>query len=203
MGKVIVGMTMSLDGFINDQHGSVAALYADFEALQDSEPMREAIRDTGAAVMGANTFRMAEDPDLYADNYEFQVPIFVVTHTAPDKHPRQNDNLTFTFVTDGLASALAQAKAAAGERDVTVVGGASTIQQIIWAGLFDELHVDVMPVLLGGGVKLFEGVGGAAIQLERVKVIELPDGRTHLRYRGNGPAVPLAAPKQETQPHGY
>ena len=203
MGKVIVGMTMSLDGYINDAQGRVDALYADFETLQASEPMQEAIRSTGAVVMGWNTFRMAEDPDLYADNYEFQVPIFVVTHTAPDKHPRQNDNLTFTFVTEGLASALAQAKAAAGERDVTVVGGASIVRQCIRAGLFDELHVDVMPVLLGGGVRLFEGVGGAAIQLERIKVLELPGGRTHLRYRGDGTAVPLAAPNQETQPDEY
>lgn len=184
MGKVIVGMTMSLDGYINDAQGRVDALYADLETLQASEPMQEAIRDTGAVVMGWNTFRMAEDPDLYADNYEFQVPIFVVTHTAPDKHPRQNDNLTFTFVTDGLASALAQAKATAGERDVTVVGGASIVQQCIRAGLFDELHVDVMPVLLGGGVRLFEGVG--VVELERMKVVELPGGRVHLRFQAGG-----------------
>lgn len=183
MAKVVVGMTMSLDGFVNDRSGSVAALYSDFEALQDSEPMREAIQTTGAVVMGKNAFAMAEDPDLYADHYEFQVPIFVVTHEIPGRKPKESDQLTFTFVTDGVESAINQAKLAAGDQDVTVIGGATTIRQCIQAGAADELHVDIMPVLLGDGLRFFEDFGISPIQLERLAVVDLPTGRTHIRFR--------------------
>jgi dihydrofolate reductase len=183
MANVIVGMTMSLDGYINDQHGRVDALYSDFEAMLNSEPLKEAIQNTGAVVMGRNAFAMAEDPDWYSDHYEFQTPIFVLTHGAPQKRPKETDQLTFTFVTEGIESAIEQAKAAAGAKDVTVIGGASTVQQCLQAGLADELDVDIMPVLLGGGLRLFEDIGAGAIELERVKVVELPGGRTHLRFR--------------------
>ncbi len=182
-GKVIVGATMSLDGFINDPRGSVAALYPDLESLRHTGPLREAIQNTGAVVMGWNTFAMAEDPDWYAGNYEFQVPIFVLTHAVPKRLPRQSGALTFTFVTDGIASAIGQAKAAAGAKDVTVIGGASTAQQCIETGLADELHIDLMPVLLGGGLRLFQATGAQAIRLERLRVIESAAGRTHLRFR--------------------
>ena len=83
MSKVIAGMTMSLDGFVEDQNGSVARLYPDFAELGSSELMQEQIRSTGAVVMGRRTYEMAEDPDTYADSYEYQVPIFVVTKQAP------------------------------------------------------------------------------------------------------------------------
>jgi len=76
-------MTMSLDGFINDRNGSVASLYADLEELRITEPLQEAIKTTGAVVMGRHAFAMAENPDLYAGNYEFQVPVFVLTHKPP------------------------------------------------------------------------------------------------------------------------
>lgn len=182
MGKVIVGMTMSLDGFVEDRQGSVGALYPDLETLRDTEPLREAIQHTGAVVMGWNAFAMAQDPDFYAGNYEFQVPIFVLTHTPPDKWPKETDQLTFTFVTDGIESAITQAKDAAGDKDVTVIGGASTVQQCLSAGLADELHLDLMPVLLGDGLRLFEAIDPEQIRLERLKVLELPGGRTHLRF---------------------
>lgn len=182
MGKVIVGMTVSLDGFVEDRQGSVGALYPDLETLRDTEPLREAIQHTGAVVMGWNAFAMAQDPDSYAENYEFQVPIFVLTHTPPDKQPKETEHLTFTFVTDGIESAIAQAKRAAGDKDVTVIGGARTIQQCLSAGLADELHIDLMPVLLGGGLRLFEAIDPEQIRLERLKVLELPGGRTHLRF---------------------
>jgi dihydrofolate reductase len=182
MGKVIVGMTMSLDGFIQDRTGSVGALYPDLGTLRDTEPLREAIEHTGAVVMGSNAFAMADDPDFYAGNYEFQVPIFVLTHTPPHKRPKETDQLTFTFVADGIHSAIAQAKVAAGQKDITVIGGASTIQQCLRAGLADELHVDIMPVLLCGGLRLFEAIDTEYIRLERLKVLELPAGRTHLRF---------------------
>ena len=93
---------MSLDGFINDRSGSVGALYPDLEALRNTKPLQEAIQNTGAVVMGRNTYAMAEDPDWYAGNYEFQVPIFVLTHEVPKKMPKQTGELTFTFVTDGI-----------------------------------------------------------------------------------------------------
>jgi len=183
VAKVILGATMSLDGFINDRSGSVADLYPDFDTLRDSEPMRESIQNTGAVVMGRNSFAMAEDPDSIADNYEYQVPIFVLTHQAPKRQPRENDQVSFTFVTDGIQSAVAQAKAAAGDKDVTIIGATSTAQQCLKAGLADELHVDIMPVLLCGGLRLFEDMEMESIRLERVKAVELPGGRTHLHFR--------------------
>jgi dihydrofolate reductase len=183
MGKVILGMSMSLDGFINDGEGSVAALYPDLEALRDTQPLQESIQNTGAVIMGRNSYAMAEDPDWFAGNYEYQVPIFVLTHQPPQRHPRETDQLTFTFVTDGIESAVRQAGAVAGEKDVTVIGAASTAQQFLKAGIADELHLDIMPVLLGNGLRAFEGLDVDQIQLERVDVQALPGGRTHLKFR--------------------
>lgn len=173
---------MSLDGFINDRNGSVASLFPDLDELRNTEALEEAIRTTGAVVLGRNAFAMADDPDYYAGNYEFQVPIFVLAHEPPKKHPKETDDLTFTFITDGIESAVAQARAAAGERDVVVIGGASVAQQCLRAGLADELHIDIMPVLLGSGLRLFEDLD-PELHLERVTVMELPAGRTHLRFR--------------------
>ena len=183
MGKVVLGMTISIDGFINDRSGSVGALYPDLAALRDTEPLRQSILNTGAVVMGRNSFAMAEDPDSLAGNYEYQVPILILTHKPPRRHPRETDTLTFTFVTDGIESAIKQAKAVAGEKDVTVIGGASTARQCLKAGLADELHIDIMPVLFGGGLQPFEDIGAGQIQLERLAVMELPTGRTHLEFR--------------------
>lgn len=90
--------------------------------------------------------------------------------------------MTFTFVTDGIESAIEQAKAAAGDKDVTVIGGASTIQQCIKAGLADELHIDIMPVFLCGGLRLFENMGEAPIEMEKVGVSEIV-GRTSIQFR--------------------
>jgi dihydrofolate reductase len=183
MGKVILGMTISIDGFINDRNGSVAALYPDLDAWRETEPGKESIQNTGAVVMGRNSYAMAEDPDWLAGNYEYQVPIFVLTHKPPGKMPKQTDDLTFTFVTDGIESAIRQAKAAAGDKEVNIIGATSTARQTLQAGLADELHVDIMPVLLGGGLRVFEDLDTESIQLERLKVMELPGGRTHLEFR--------------------
>jgi len=174
---------MSLDGFINDRNGSVAALYPDLDTWRDMELGRESIQNTGAVVMGRNSFEMAADPDWFAGNYEYQVPIFVLTHRPPKRHPKETETLTFTIVTDGIESAIRQAKVAAGEKDVNVIGATSTARQCLKAGLADELHIDVMPVLLGGGLRLFEDTSEEQIRLERLKAIELPGGRTHLRFR--------------------
>jgi dihydrofolate reductase len=183
MGKVVLGITMSLDGFINDRNGSVAALYPDLADWRETEIGRESIRDTGAVVMGRNSFAMSEDPDWFAGNYEYQVPIFVLTHQPPEKHPKETDDLTFTFVTNGIESAITQAKVAAGDKDVNIIGATSTAKQCLEAGLANELHVDIMPVFLGAGLRGFEEINEEHMQLERIKVMELPGGRTHLRFR--------------------
>jgi dihydrofolate reductase len=179
-GKVIVGMTMSLDGFINDGDGSVGRLYPDMEALAATATLQEAIRTTGAVVMGRRAYEMAQGDFT---GYEFQMPIFVLTHTPPATGPKgQNSRLSFTFLTEGVAAAIAQARAAAGARNVQVIGGASTAQQVLNAGLADELQIGVAPVLLGAGLRLFEGFDAARIALEQIEVHESP-ARTDLRYR--------------------
>ena len=171
MAKVIFGMTMSLDGFINDAGGGVAPLYPDLEALGQTELMREAVASTGAVVMGRKTFQMASDPDAYADAYEFQVPIFVVMRQAPSQHPRENGGISFTFVST-LEAAIAQARQAAGDKDVTVVGGPNIGQQLLRAGLIDELQIGIMPTLLGEGQRLFEALEGLQIKLRKTRIVE-------------------------------
>jgi dihydrofolate reductase len=179
MANVLLGMTISLDGFINDRHGSVARLYPDLAALRETEALQRQIAATGAVVMGRRAYDMAEG-DL--TGYEFQTPIFVVTHQAPATVPRgQNDRLRVYFVTDGVASAIGQAKAAAGEQEVVVIGGANTAQQCLNAGLVDELQVEIRPVLLGAGTRFFEGVA-ANIELEPIAVSQTPL-TTNLRFR--------------------
>lgn len=179
MGKVIGGMTLSLDGFVNDRNGSVSRLYPDLEALRETEFLQESMKNTGAVVMGRHAYDMANG-DL--TGYEYQVPIFVLTHHAPEHPPKgQNENLTVTFVTDGIKSAVEKAKAAAGNKDVTVIGGANTIQQCIKAGLLDELEIGIMPVMLGEGLRLFEHLEECA--LEKIKVMESPGGRIDISYR--------------------
>jgi dihydrofolate reductase len=180
MARVVAGMTMSLDGFVADATGNAGALYPDLDDLQDGPYMQAMQAETGAVLMGRRTFDMAGDTDSYADTYELQVPIVVLTHTPPAVAPKRNERLYFTFVTDGLEAAVACAAELAGERAVTVVGGADLNHQLLRAGLVDELVVDVMPILLGTGLRLFEGTPAAA--LEKISVAEV-GVRTSLRYR--------------------
>ena len=180
MARVTAGMTVSLDGFVQDANGSTDALYPDLAELQDSAYMKAMQERTGAVLMGRRTFDMAGDPDGYADGYELQVPVFVVTHTPPPVEPKRSERLSFTFATEGVESAVAQAAEAAGERDVTVVGGVDLNRQLLAAGLVDELHVDVMPVLLGSGLRLFDGT--PPLVLEKLGVEEA-GARTSLRFR--------------------
>jgi dihydrofolate reductase len=182
MATVIAGMTMSLDGFVADPSGSASRLYPDLADLRETAYMSAMIDETGAVLMGKRAFEMAEDPDSYVGNYEFQVPIFVLTHHPPATPPKQDERLTFTFVTDGIAAAVEQAKAAAGNKAVTVVGGASVVQQLLRAGLVDELRLDVMPEMLGGGLRLFENVEPDRLQLKKLSVQEV-GARTSLRFR--------------------
>ena len=180
MAKVIFGMTMSLDGFVADQNGSVSRLYPDLSTLRETDRLQEVIRTTGAVLMGRGAYDMANGDFT---GYEFQVPIFVLTHTPPEIAAKgENENLTFTFVIEGVESAIEQAKAAAGDRNVVVIGGANTAQHLLKAGLIDEIDMDVMPVLLGAGLRLFEHLGTEPIELETTEVSQ-SDGLIHLRFR--------------------
>jgi dihydrofolate reductase len=181
MSKVIVGMTTSVDGFVADRTGSAARLYPDLAALQGTPYMNAAIEETGAVLMGKRTFAMG-DPDSYVSSYEFQVPIFVLTHEAPKVAPKQDEHLTFTFVTDGVESAVEQATAAAGDRAVQVVGGVSVTQQLLRAGLVDELRLDLMPVLLGAGLRFLDHPDLEHVRLEKIGVQEVGP-RTSLIFR--------------------
>lgn len=180
MGKVILGMTMSLDGFINDRNGDVSRLYPDLVALRKTEILHESIRTTGAVVMGRHAYDMGEGDFT---GYEFQVPIFVLTHHIPEKITKgENERMTFTFVTDGIESAIKKAKAAAEDRNVTVIGGANTAHQCITAGLMDEIEIGIAPVLLGSGKRFFENLNPEQIELENISVIE-SGGVTYLKFR--------------------
>jgi len=180
MGNVIIGATMSLDWFMNDHNGDVSRLYPDFEALRGTEMLQEEIRTTGAVVMGRHAYDMGEGD--FTD-YEYQVPIFVLTHHIPEKMAiGQNDQLTVTFVTDGIERAIEKAKGAAGDKHVMVVGGANTAQQCLRAGLVDEIHMGIVPVLFGEGLRFFEPGANEQMELERTRVFESPT-RTDLWFR--------------------
>jgi dihydrofolate reductase len=182
MAKVTFVVAMSLDGFVSDCNGAIDTLYPDFAALRSSDLMREMVERTGAVLMGRRTFEMAEDPDWYAGNYEFQRPIFVVTDLAPECQPRETAELRFIFVTDGLESALCQAKTAAGDKQVSVVGGPAILQQLLRKGWLDELQVGVMPVLLCQGLRLFDCLQETEVKLEKTRVKET-DARTDIWFR--------------------
>jgi|SRR5262245_12413503 len=149
--------------------------------------IEEARASTGAEIMGRGMFGpvgggpWGDDPwnGWWGEDPPFDNPVFVLTH-----HERESLKLgdsSFTFVTDGIESALEQARDAAGGKDVAVGGGASTINQYLAAGLVDEVELNVVPLVLGGGERLFEGVG-PDLELEQVRAVEAP-GVTHLKYR--------------------
>jgi dihydrofolate reductase len=180
MGNVIIGATLSLDGLMNDRHGQVSRLYPDLEALRRTEMLQEEIRTTGAVVMGRGAYDMAEG-DL--TDYEYQVPIFVLTHHVPEEVIKgENDQLTVTFVTGGIERAIEQAQAAAGDKQVMVVGGANIAQQCLRAGLVDEIHIGIVPVLLGEGLRFFEPGANEQLELEQTRVFASPT-RTDLWFR--------------------
>ena len=131
--------------------------------------------EVGAMLTGRRTFERA---DGWGGQHPFDVPAFVVTHQVPDGWPRPGS--TVQFVTDGLESAVARAKAAAGPKSVGV-HGAQTIQQCLDAGLLDEIHIDLAAVLLGGGVPLFDHLANTPIVLGNPTVVT-GVGVTHLRY---------------------
>jgi dihydrofolate reductase len=142
--------------------------------------LQEEIRTTGAVVMGRRAYDMAEGD---VTDYEYQVPIFVLTHHVPEQVAKgENDQLTVTFVTDGIERAIEKAKAAAGDKQVMVVGGANTAQQCLRVGLVDEIHIGIVPVLLGEGLRFFEPGGNEQLELERTRVFE-SSTRTDLWFR--------------------
>jgi dihydrofolate reductase len=181
MGQVHAGMVISLDGFVQDRDGKTTLLTSAFDELLASDLMQEIIATTGAVVMGRTTYEMSSGDYT---GYEFQVPLFIVTHQAPaTKAKGENDKLSITFVTDGVKSAIEKARTAAGDKNVVIVGGADVIQQCLNAGLVDELQIDLMPVLLGDGLRLFEHLETAQIRLEKIKVVEIPGGGLGISYR--------------------
>jgi dihydrofolate reductase len=158
------------------------------ETGPDDELVAENLRANGAVVMGRRMFSggdgpWEDDPNAngwWGDEPPFHMPVFVVTHHA--RKPLVRGGTTFTFVTDGVESAIEEARAAAAEKDVLVAGGANAIDQCVRAGLLDELQLHLVPVLLGDGVRLFDGVGPESPRLELTRVVDSPLV-THLRYR--------------------
>ena len=132
---------------------------------------------TGAVVMGRRTFDVGEEP--WGDDGTFRLPCFVVTH-RPARMLVKGPT-SFTFITEGIRAALERAQAAAGTRAVVVMGAATT-QQVLRAGLLDELQINLVPVLLGSGTRLFEQFGDVPLELERTRLVESPTV-THLTYR--------------------
>jgi dihydrofolate reductase len=179
VAHLIAGMTMSLDGYVADPRGDFGMLYADFDTPAFSGYLAASQAETGAVLMGRRTYDGAADPDEYAEGYEYQVPIVVLTSRPPATPPRRTDRLWWTF-TDDLGAAVSTARELAGEQAVTVVGGADLNRQLLDAGLVDELRIDVMPVVLGGGLRLFDGVRPA--RLEKIGVDDVGQ-RTSLRFR--------------------
>jgi dihydrofolate reductase len=210
MVKTRFSISMSMDGFIagpnpslenplgeggEQLHEWVIALEAwrrphglEGGEVNESTPVVEAMQaNVGAYLMGRNMFGGGPGPwgdgawtGWWGDEPPFRGPVFVVTHHEREPLP-MHGGTTFTFVTAGVESALDQARAAAGEADVLICGGASVVQQCFAAGAVDEFTVSVAPVLLGGGTRLF-AEGADASRLDPIGVIEAP-GVTHMTYR--------------------
>ncbi len=201
MGKVMVELSMSLDGFIagpNDgpenplgdggeylfrwySSGDTAfswpsGMMTSKVPAASAARLREMLPTIGALVTGRRTFDIAHGWD---GKHPMNIPVVVMTHSIP-KEWAGKDSI-FTFVSDGIESAIAQAKKIAGDKDVAV-GTASVTQQCLRAGLLDEIHIDLAPVLLGGGVRLFDVFGNGPVELERTDVVRAP-GVTHLAFR--------------------
>jgi len=155
-----------------------------------TEVIEATLANVGATVMGRNMFGgtgpWGDDPwdGWWGDDPPFHTPVFVVTHHAREPLIK-GGGTTFTFVTDGIESALEQARAAAGGKDVALGGGANVAQQYLEAGLVDELQIHLVPVLLGDGARLFDNLQGADVALECTRTVEAP-GVTHLTYRVSG-----------------
>lgn len=203
MGKVVSGLTMSLDGYIagpNDgpehplgengmqlfdwyesgdtEYTVPSGTMAFHISAESAQMLDETFSAIGALVTGRRTFDIT---DGWGGQHPVDAPIFVVTHEVPHEWIERYPDAPFTFVTDGIESAVAQAQAVAGDQDVAV-GAASLVQQALKAGLLDEMHVSLVPLLLGGGVRLFEDFGSEPVKMEITRVINDPDV-TQITYR--------------------
>jgi len=196
MGKVFLDMSMSLDGFIAgpkdddkpDRELAALDILSDWmfrgKTEREAEEWQEAYFTTiGAIIMGRRTFDLGVGP--WGDNPTYHAPCFVLSNDAQETIVKQGGT-SYTFVTDGIESALEKAQAASlrseGNKDIRVLGGANAAQQYIKAGLLDEIQIHLAPVLLGEGIRLFEHLGSEQIKLERTEVIDIP-GATHLTFR--------------------
>jgi dihydrofolate reductase len=189
MGKVSVHISMSLDGFITEPDpgaddplgndpGRLHDWMFDAKTEADAAVLDEIQASTGAVLIGRRMFDVGFEP--WGDPPPFGMPVFVLTSEARPPMPMQGGT-TYTFVTEGIGSALDQARAAAGDDDVGVWGGADVISQLLRAGMVDDMQLHLVPVLLGGGVRLFEGLGPEPIELRRTRSIDTP-GATHFRF---------------------
>jgi dihydrofolate reductase len=195
MSAVTCGMTMSLDGFVASPHQSLDKPFGEggadrlhrwmFEQPELNAAEIEALTSAGAYIMGRNMFgpgRGAWDEEWkgwWGDDPPYHAPVFVLTHYPRDPLPMQGGT-SFTFVTDGIDSALAQAREAAGDKDVAIAGGAATVNQYLAADVIDELSLQIAPMTLGVGERLFDGVGGLVLEPVSVRSTDLV---THVRYR--------------------
>jgi dihydrofolate reductase len=200
MGKVVLDMSVSLDGigagpnpseedrmgvggerlhawhpFDDPEQESTASVPAAGEA--DARVVRELFAATGAVVLGKRTFDLGLEP---WGGTPFPVPCFVLTHEARDDLVTASG--TFAFVTDGIERAVRRAQAAAGDKDVLVMGGPAVAQQAVRAGLVDEIRLHLVPVLFGAGTRLFDDLGTKHIELEPTEVVASP-AATHLGFR--------------------
>jgi dihydrofolate reductase len=192
MGKVTSEVSMSLDGFITDPKASVGnplegndpgrlsdwQFDAKTKTETDAAIVDELYASTGAVLIGKRMFDVGFEP--WGDPPPFGMPVFVVTHEEREPLPMQGGT-TYTFVTDGIEAALERARVAAGDKDVGIWGGANIMRQYLKAGLLDEMQIHLIPVLLGGGIRLFEDLDPEGIELRRTSSIETP-GATHFRF---------------------
>lgn len=189
--NVVLEMSMSLDGFIAGPnidmeqpmgeggerlHEWMFSGKTEREADVDEE---QAFKSTGAIVMGRRTFDLGVGP--WGENPTFHAPCFVLSRDAHDTITKAGGT-TYSFVTDGAQSAVAQARAAAGDKQIVVMGGANTAQQCLRAGLLEEIQIHLVPVLLGDGTRLFDQLDPEHIELDSTMVSTAP-GVTHLRFR--------------------
>ena len=212
MSKLRCSITTSLDGYVAGPNQSAdnplgegginihdwafptktfRALHGDASGGEtgiNDDVLREGFENLGATIMGRNMFGPVRGPwgpnpwrGWWGDDPPFHHPVFVLTHHAREPLVMEGGT-TFHFVTDGIESALTQARKAAGNKDVTLGGGASTIQQYLTAGLLDEIEIHVVPLLLGAGARLLDRFDAHKVKLEPIRTIEGP-GVAHLKYR--------------------
>ena len=197
MGNVVVGLTLSLDGFIAGRNDGPGNPLGDggsrlfdwwtagseriggddrFRPPARSRPVVEEMVDCGAIITGRRTFDIAGG---WGGHHPIGAPFFLLTHRSVDQHV--GPGTEGTLVSDGIESALEQARAVAGERAIAV-GAADVAQQYLKAGLLDEIHLNLVPALLGDGIRLFANLDGHRFALDCTRVVE-SDGVTHIRYR--------------------